>query len=328
MAAAHPFRSIPLAVLLMATASCAPRAAPPSNIPEPDPARLAQIESHVIEQLVSAHLDRYMRLQRIAATLRRENQDRCDAPGGDFGITLFTAELAPGWMESLVVPLLQTERAPRIVDVRPGSAAEIAGVEAGDWLLDSGNRRVGAEADLVRVEQGVPEEVELTLIREDSTYQVRLTPDDACPPYPLRLVVNPQPGAFAKGDQIIVTTGLLAFTTDESELAFVLAHEMAHHLLGHPGGILARGAESEADLLGLDLMRAAGYDTTGALAFLLRLAAEAHVPADRSELVVRLAVLEQRIQEQARRAAAVSANGDAPNRSYPDAGEEPPDGRR
>ena len=328
MAAAHPVRSIPIALVLLAASSCAPRGAPPSDIPQPDPERLVQIESHVIEQLVSAHLDRYLHLQRIAANLRRANHDRCDAPGGDLGITLFSTEMTPDWMESLVVPLLQMEKGPRILDVRPGSPAEEAGVEAGDWLLGVGGGGAAVEAELVRVEQGAPADVRLTAIREDSTYQLDLTPDDACPAYPLHLVVSPQPGAFAKDDQIIVTTGLLAFTSDESELAFVLAHEKAHHLLGHPGGITSRGAESEADLLGLELMRAAGYDTTGALSFLLHLAAEAHVPADRSELVVRLAVLEQRIQEQARRAAAEKVDGDPPDRPSSNGRAGPPDGTR
>jgi beta-barrel assembly-enhancing protease len=301
--ATRSIRWIPTAVVLVTVtaASCGPRSSPPAYLATLDPERVAAIEEHVVRQLLAAHLERYVLVQRVAADLRRANTDRCDGAGGDFGITLLSPDLIPEWMEPFGAPLLQMETAPRIVDVRPGSPAEAAGIDAGDWLLSVDGRTAGSAVDLVRAETRAPAPVLLGISRGDSTRAVQVIPDEACPPYPLRLVVNPEPGAFAMNGGIIVTTGLFAIAHGEDELAFVLAHEMGHLMLGHTGAITAEGMESEADLVALELMTGAGYELAGALTFLLRLAAESHVPVDRKAIVVRLAVLEARIQDESGR---------------------------
>jgi beta-barrel assembly-enhancing protease len=304
--ASRSTRWIPSAVVLVtvAAAACAPRSQPPPYLATLDPERIAAIEEHVVRQLLTAHLERYVLVQRVAAGLRRANTDRCDGAGGDFGITLLSPDLIPEWMEPFGAPLLQMEKTPRIVEVRAGSPAEAAGIRAGDWLHSVEGRTAGSAADLVRAETAAPGPVRLGISRGDSTRAVQLVPDEACPPYPVRLVVNPEPGAFAMNGGIIVTTGLFAIAHGEDELAFVLAHEMGHLMLGHTGAITSEGMESEADLVALELMTGARYEPAGALTFLLRLAAESHVPVDRKAIVVRLAVLEARIQDESARAEA------------------------
>lgn len=50
------------------------------------------------------------------------------------------------------------------------------------------------------------------------------------------LAEAPQANAFASGrDRITVTTALMRLVADDDELAAILAHEMAHHILGHIG---------------------------------------------------------------------------------------------
>lgn len=84
--------------------------------------------------------------------------------------------------------------------------------------------------------------------------------------------------ASANGWDVTVTSGLLAFAREDDELAFVLAHEIAHNAWGHaallarPGGKrLRRATELEADANALRLMRLAGYDVDRVLPFLHRL---------------------------------------------------------
>jgi len=106
--------------------------------------------------------------------------------------------------------------------------------------------------------------------------------------------------AYADGEQIIVSQGMMRFIESDEELALVLSHEMAHNLLRHPastknnalaGGVVglladvlaasqgvntrsaftkmgaqagvltySRGFESEADYVGMYIMAGAGYE--------------------------------------------------------------------
>lgn len=82
--------------------------------------------------------------------------------------------------------------------------------------------------------------------------------------------------AGADGDQVRVTSGLMAFVADDGELAAVVAHELAHNLLGHPAlltGVKKSKSktilrtEIEADQLSVWLMANAGYDSNAAVRF-------------------------------------------------------------
>jgi Zn-dependent protease with chaperone function len=70
--------------------------------------------------------------------------------------------------------------------------------------------------------------------------------------------------ASTNGRRIRITTGMLQFLRTDDELAFVLAHEVSHVLLGHTGAFdesAPRSAEAEADRLGIQLVSKAGFDT-------------------------------------------------------------------
>jgi beta-barrel assembly-enhancing protease len=119
--------------------------------------------------------------------------------------------------------------------------------------------------------------------------------------YRFHVFTSSEINAFAMpGGQVFVTTGMLEFIESEAELAFILGHEIAHvdqrHALeelaariamerigiGEIGQVadlpwaLVRGGyrkyqELEADLTGLHLASAAGYDTDAAVAVFRRL---------------------------------------------------------
>jgi Zn-dependent protease with chaperone function len=111
---------------------------------------------------------------------------------------------------------------------------------------------------------------------------------------------SPVQNAFCTEDgTIIVTTGLLAYLDNESELAFILCHEISHYLSQHvlnrvlegvklsmaeaANGVVdeksriskihsyARNQETEADSLGLHLFLNTGYHPNGAITALEKL---------------------------------------------------------
>jgi len=81
--------------------------------------------------------------------------------------------------------------------------------------------------------------------------------------------------ASTNGRRIRITSGMLRFFAHDDELAFVLAHELSHILLGHAGafsGLSPTSAEAEADQLGIRIVSDAHFDTKIAAKFPERLA--------------------------------------------------------
>jgi hypothetical protein len=85
--------------------------------------------------------------------------------------------------------------------------------------------------------------------------------------------------AWSTGKYVTVSSAMLNFVADDSELAFVMAHEMAHNLLQHNGSQAAvttlissrksrpkgsKAKELEADAYGLQIMIWAGYEPQSA----------------------------------------------------------------
>lgn len=93
--------------------------------------------------------------------------------------------------------------------------------------------------------------------------------------------------AWSNGRYVTVSSAMLRFAPDDGELAFVMAHEMAHNILQHNADKSAAGLvpgrngkrqgsrqrEIEADRFAIEIMRNAGYDPQGAQRLLERIGA-------------------------------------------------------
>ncbi len=93
--------------------------------------------------------------------------------------------------------------------------------------------------------------------------------------YAIKIENRPELYASTNGKRISLTRGMLRFFAHDDELAFVLAHELSHILLGHAGafdGLAPRVAEVEADRLGIQIVSKANFNTEIAAEFPERLA--------------------------------------------------------
>jgi peptidase M48-like protein len=121
--------------------------------------------------------------------------------------------------------------------------------------------------------------------------------------YPIEISDRPLVYASTNGRKIRITEGMIAFASNDSELAFVLSHELAHDLLGHVGafhGGSRAKMELEADYVGIYITARAGYDVETASRIMLRLASafpdmegDSSYPASGA----RYAMLERAVQE-------------------------------
>lgn len=180
--------------------------------------------------------------------------------------------------------------------VVPGSAAAAAGVHPGDSIVAVDGRRMtgvapGNTADsagrdaAVAAIAAVPADrpLEVQLIRGARTRTVRIAASPGCRSA-FEVLLGPKMDASSDGH--IVQIGVRFFERyADDEVAVVVAHELAHTILRHAdrldaakvnrgllaevgrNGKLFRITEEQADLLGMYLLRNAGYDPQIAVRF-------------------------------------------------------------
>lgn len=171
---------------------------------------------------------------------------------------------------------------PQISAVAPGSAAEKAGLRPGDEIVavddmpvapalggkPSYARTAAVEAALAVALASPP--VKLTLVSRT----VYLTGDRGCPSA-VQLVPGGRFDASADGHYVQISGSMYEFAAGDDELAFLIAHELAHNLVPEAkraeNGAGQRAAELAADRSAIWMMARAGYDVGVVVPFLDRL---------------------------------------------------------
>lgn len=181
-------------------------------------------------------------------------------------------------------------RAPVAVSaVVPGGPADKAGISTGDGIVAvngteisslpfTGQERASARLekvqDIIANTLDASGRADIVLVNAKGQKKVTLAPPSVCAS---RFWVDTKSvlDAGADGVSVRVTEGLLDFTrNDDGQLAAIVAHEMAHNLLGHRQRLVdgksvpkILATEVEADRLSVWLMANAGYDTSAVLRF-------------------------------------------------------------
>lgn len=178
------------------------------------------------------------------------------------------------------------------------SPAAQAGLQTGDQLIEINTRDVSTDAasaasDLVRrLTRARVQPLQLDVMRSEHRLRLWLDAVPVCQ-FTLSLLRTDVVNAMSDGRQIVVTTGLMRFVRSDDELAWAVAHEIAHNVLGHaPDARLRamldtwlgatsgkaaspspapRSLEVQADYVGAYLMARAGYDLEAVREFWRRL---------------------------------------------------------
>ena len=223
--------------------------------------------------------------------------------------------------------------APAVLAVAPGSPAEAAGLKEGDALIAAGgtalpaSAKASARADFTRT-AAVQRLLDAAFARGPATLSIRrggtllellVTPARACPSL-FQVIPDAAMNGEADGEYVQVSTELVALARNDDELAAVLAHELAHNILGHRARLdalhvdrglfsmfgrnarLIRATERDADRLGVYLLARAGYDPGRAMAIWRRLhsSSPSFVPdPTHPRWSERLAVMQQELQRMA-----------------------------
>lgn len=249
------------------------------------------------------------RLLDVSYRLRAAATDLCSDHVMVIGVALHDISAYSKEYQDAAVALFGVGHAVQVRYAQTGLPAAEAGIAAGDTILAVDGREVRKTADAIKALEkaaGKGDSATLTVAcaagRRDA--RVSFLPIVR---YPVLLATDDIVNAYADGDNVYIASGMLRFAESDEELALVVGHEIAHNCLGHISkkkgnwllGTLvdafvyagtgvdtsnlfgkaaaqsfSQGFESEADYMGLYLVRRAGYDVAAAPQFWRRMAAE------------------------------------------------------
>ncbi|MDO8305892.1 M48 family metallopeptidase [Herminiimonas sp.] len=257
------------------------------------------------------------RLYRVAAPLLVSNAPLCK--GNARQLLGFIAKNKYSYSEDYVdaAQSLGYEERLQVTGVLSNSGAARVGIKRGDILaivegkaMPQGPNAERQAAGLLGPMMNNRSSIKLGLVRNGSNTMVNVPLTRACG-FGIELGNADHVNAYADGRRVLVTRGMLNFARSDSELAYVLARELAHNALGHPtqqtmnatvggiidnliritpdsstlggtGGVRATPQELDAaaDTLALYMLVRAGYNIDGAASFWQRLATQypANVP--------------------------------------------------
>jgi hypothetical protein len=288
-----------------------------------------------------ASLDRFERLraqdlqvERVAYRLSIANGARCAqvlAPQAGFVLHDIAQYAAADRADAARAFGLDGQ--PGVMAVVDGSPAARAGLRAGDRLravngrsLDRGDPgSVPTRAGVERAQQMLGAAmrdgpVVLRVSTAAGDRDVRFLAESGCPSN-VELVPGDTVNAWADGERVMVSEGLLRRCATDGDLALVIGHEMAHNLLHHRRRLAAEGivantllpaatgphdlrkvreTEEEADRLAVSLATMAAYDLGDAEPFMSGLlrgdvaVANTHPARDRRLTLLRAAIAEAR----------------------------------
>ena len=140
----------------------------------------------------------------------------------------------------------------KVTGVVPGSPADKAGVRVDDLVVAIGGSAVSTGAGATEALQTKLQELvrdggafKITLSRDGVLRDAVVLPVKACA-FSVAAIDGDVVNAFADGTTITITVGMLRFVQDDTELALVISHELAHNLLKH---LAAKSANEVSGLL-------------------------------------------------------------------------------
>jgi Zn-dependent protease with chaperone function len=229
-------------------------------------------------------------LASIAYRIAVANADACETRELMSGLILHDLTLYHRSFRAAVSRAFSVNAGFGVLRVVPGSAGADAGLRVDDEILAVGRfnvqdptaqrrpRSYQRMANLHATMQAALHDGQIDLLvrRAGELLKVQLRPRQGCGGR-LTLMNSSSMNAFSDGMHVIVTTGINSLARSTDEIAFVIAHEMAHNILRHSSESQKRGIfgssdvmqdEVEADSYAVRLMANAGYEPAGGIAFL------------------------------------------------------------
>ncbi|MFQ5684695.1 MAG: M48 family metalloprotease [Candidatus Binatia bacterium] len=204
-------------------------------------------ESTTLAQfLANEEREHSKRLLRVSAAVKMNGVELCaDRIKPLLGILFTDHKRFPKDQRVAAEDTLPVRENLTVAYVVPGLPAAIGGLRPRDEIIKIAGTPIMSSTNGFRKTERIQQATEifrrsgqgpinLQILRSGEHLILTLNPILACD-YPVNLVNDYSVNGFADGDEIGITTGMLRFVNNDSELALVIGHEMAHIVLGHTG---------------------------------------------------------------------------------------------
>ncbi|MCG2582789.1 M48 family metallopeptidase [Massilia sp. TS11] len=219
----------------------APAPAAPVEASKPETPQMTPKMAADIELLIKVAQTRE-RLYQVAAPLLINNADLCKSYSRNLlGFTAQNKYSYPGdLVDAAQLGLGMGDRL-QVTSVLAGSGAARAGLRRGDQLVAAEGRPLPTGPNAESVAGGVlgplaasMPALRMSIVRNGDAQQIQLPVTRACA-FRVELGNADNANTYIDGNRILITRGLMLMAETEAELAFLIAHDMAHNILGHPG---------------------------------------------------------------------------------------------
>jgi beta-barrel assembly-enhancing protease len=255
---------------------------------------------------VKAQMEAQIKLSGVSSRLMAGASPLCDKKKQYAGFFFVHREQFSPEHRDALADLYGVKELPKIVAVFEKSPAEKAGIKSGDQIISINGAPFPQRPEEIGrfvSSWGTNAVLDMEVLRGESTLHIDIEQAPYCD-YPVVLLDSNEVNAAADGEKIYVTRGLMRFMDNDSELAAVIGHELAHNTRGHVtmakknslaaglGGLLldiaaaaagvntqaafskagmnigqslySKDMEREADYVGLYILALSGYNIDGA----------------------------------------------------------------
>ena len=279
--------------------------------PEVDPV-LAEKEAAIQKELsVQQHVQAFQRLSRVSTPILVNGASLCDDVTYFIGMDTNSLDAIPEEWREAYESVLDLEKRVKITYVIEGTPAHEAGLKQGDVILMMNGQKIEPGKNCYKtffeeltelLDSG--QVISFWIEREGVPSLYQVTPEKRCD-YPVIMTDDPIVNAYADGESVMVTKGMMDFAAKDEELALVIGHELGHNVMGHiekktgsrimgaildgllagvtgvqtnvftnaAGMMYSQEYEQEADYVGMYFMERGGYESNSAPMFWRRMGA-------------------------------------------------------
>lgn len=309
-----------VAAAVLAAASLSSCAGPVTMAPQGSSVEVQQEIARQRELVFENQVRDQMRVSQISYPLLKANAEFCRPSTGPLmGMSLWNLGALKAEYRQAATNVYGLTNRLTVRDVARHSPAAAAGLRAGDVIISVGGATLPEGAQALKLAADVFKRngagrTDLVVQRAGKAVTTSLQPTEGCA-FPVLLDYSSnQINAYADGEKIVISKGILRFAENDNEVAMVIAHELAHSALRHVdkirqnasigmfGGLAIDGLlaaagvgtggqfsqlggamamqrysvpfEQEADYVGMYFMERAGYNAAGVANFWRRMGAE------------------------------------------------------